>query len=410
MNKRIVKYLITIAIVLTFISCSEDKPSFNSVNGGESRANNYEGIKPVFSNNIKFKELKFDGKIDSSGFMFPPFMLSAYDYLYISNDNKVHLTTEDRVLSSLDLGKDFIVSNPCKDKQGNVYFQTQSGSIYSYNITDRKAPVLNWVNSVKSNDTCIYSDLVYHNGNIYSASSNYGLKVYNDEGKKLYSIEINNLLKDFAISDEGTIYLSTSQDDYTISDTLFAIENGKVKFKKSVEGRLYTAPICFKNEIIVPVLFQIKGDNFIRILRLDNNGNLISKVETNIITKYISADSKGDIYTVSSNAGLGQQVSYLNKYDKQGKKLWSLVVDIDVNSPLLVCDDALAFCGERNRATGLFYVDKNNGKLLSSMSLSNVPEHSLVPVYKNSGGILLGATNTNGLIIAELSDFDKLLR
>ena len=137
--------LILFAILFIFLcSCSEDKPIYNSVNGGHSRSNNYENFDKVFSNYINFKELKFDNIVDSSGFLFPPFMLTSYEFLYISKANIVHIVSEDRVMSSIKLGDDIVVSNPCKDNNDNIYFQIQNGTIFSYSIKDRRNPKLNW--------------------------------------------------------------------------------------------------------------------------------------------------------------------------------------------------------------------------------------------------------------------------
>lgn len=403
------KFILFAIFSLILCSCSNDKPSYNSVNGGYTRSNNYESFDKVFSNYINFKEFKFDNIIDSSGFLFPPFMLNSYEFLYISKANIVHIVSEDRVMSSINLRDDIIVSNPCKDNNDNIYFQVQNGTIFSYNIKDRRSPKLNWKTEKDTTNSGLYSDLVIFNNKIYSSSTSNGLKVYNNKGQLENYISFNNGLRDFSISENGIIYFASTQDDFNIEDTLFAIKDGSIKYSKSLLGRLYSAPICVNNDIIIPILFQINGENFVRIVRLDSTGKEVSRIETNKICKFISADSKGNIYTVSDNPGIGADVSYLNKYSKEGKKLWELVVDLSINSPLLVCEDALVFCGERDSATGLFYIDKNNGKLLSSISLSSIPAHNLVPVFKSSGGIIFGASKKAGIIVIERSMIDKIL-
>ena len=125
------KFILFAIFSLILCSCSNDKPSYNSVNGGYTRSNNYESFDKVFSNYINFKEFKFDNIIDSSGFLFPPFMLNSYEFLYISKANIVHIVSEDRVMSSINLRDDIIVSNPCKDNNDNIYFQVQNGTIFS---------------------------------------------------------------------------------------------------------------------------------------------------------------------------------------------------------------------------------------------------------------------------------------
>lgn len=404
-------FLIPFFIFLIF-SCSEDKASYNSTQGGHNRSNNYEDFSDVFSNYIKYKPLKFDSdeKVDSSGFLYPPFMLNSNDYIYISKENKIHIVIDDRVMSSFNLENNYIASNPCKDEKENVYFQAHNGAIYSYNLSDRRKAKFNWKTNPENLESNLYSDLVYFKDKIYSTSTKGGLKVFNTKGELDYSIEIPNLIRNFSISDNEVIYISTTQDDFEIQDTLYAIKDNEIKFKSALGGRLYTAPVCVKNEIIVPTLYEFNGDNYVRIHRLNEEGKEISKIENNIVCKYISSDNKGEIYTISSNAGLGNQVSYLNKYDKEGKRLWTLNVDLDINSPMLICSDVAVFCGERDGATGLFYIDKNNGKLLSSIALSSVPLHSLVPIFKSSGGVVLGTSNKAGLIVIERSSLDKVLR
>lgn len=405
-----IKIIFSIIFSLIFFSCADEGKTFNSANGGHTRSNNYEGINKVFSNYISYKEFKFSGEVDSSGFLFPPFFINSNDYLYISKSNKIHVIIDDRVMSTFDLETNFIASNPCKDENDNVYFQAHNGTIYSYNLSDRRQAKLNWKTENAKSEPTLYSDLVYMNNKIYSSSTKFGLEVFNTDGKLDYKVEINNSIRHFAIANDNSIYISTTHDDFQKEDTLIAIKDGKVKYKIGLEGRLYSAPICIDNEVVVPILFEIKENKYIRIVRLDENGKLISKIENNIVCKYISADNQGNIYTISSNSGLGIQVSYLDKYDKTGKKLWAQNVDLDINSPMLICDDAAVFCGERDGATGLFYFDKNSGKLSSSIALASVPLHSLVPVYKSSGGIVLGAANNAGLIVIERSSLDKIMR
>lgn len=403
------KYLILIFIIL--MSCSEDKSAFDSSNGGHTRSNDYESISDVFSNYFISSELRFENEVDSSGFIIPPFMLNENDVIYFSKANKAHIIIGDRVMSSIDFGNNYAVANPTFDNNENIYIPLNNGSIASYNVKDRKNPILNWKSPQIDTALCLMSDLMVYEIKIYSSSSIGGINIYDTTSKLISNIKKDNdLIKQFSINDNGYLFFATTKNDFDFEDTLYCYKDGKEVFAKSLLGRLYMAPVSKKGKTYITALFRLQGELLSRLYCIDESGNEVYRIESNITIKHISVDSKENIYVISSNAGLGMAVSYINKYDSKGKKLWTLTVDLNIPSPLVIAEDVLAFSGSRDVASGVFYVDKDNGKLLSTMSLESAPLYNLIPTFKPSGGLIFGASNKSTIINVERSKLDKLLR
>jgi len=403
------KYITLLLLIL--ISCSEEKSAFNSSNGGHTRSNDFEHISDVFSNYYIDSELKFDNEQDSSGFIIPPFMLNENNLVYFSKDNKAHIVIADRVMSSINLGENYAIANPAIDANDNIYIPLNNGSIASYNISDRRNPKFNWKSPQLDTSLCLMSDLILYDNKIYSSSTNYGINVFDSSSNIITNInKDNDLIRQFSINDNGYLFFATSKNDFDFEDTLYCYKDDKEIFAKSLLGRLYMAPISKKDKTYIPALFRLQGELLTRLYCIDEKGNEVYRIESNITIKHISVDSKENIYTISSNAGLGIAVSYLDKYDKSGKKLWSLTVDLNIPSPLIIADDVLAFSGERDGGTGVFYVDKDNGKLLSTMSIDATPNYNIIPTFKPSGGLIFGASNHATIINVERSKLDKLMR
>ena len=241
------------------MSCSEDKSAFDSSNGGHTRSNDYESISDVFSNYFISSELRFENEVDSSGFIIPPFMLNENDVIYFSKANKAHIIIGDRVMSSIDFGNNYAVANPTFDNNENIYIPLNNGSIASYNVKDRKNPILNWKSPQIDTALCLMSDLMVYEIKIYSSSSIGGINIYDTTSKLISNIKKDNdLIKQFSINDNGYLFFATTKNDFDFEDTLYCYKDGKEVFAKSLLGRLYMAPVSKKGKTYITALFRLQ--------------------------------------------------------------------------------------------------------------------------------------------------------
>jgi hypothetical protein len=395
---------------LLAISCSKEQKSYNSSNGGKNRSNDFSKFSSVFSNYYSIYDIRFENEIDSSGFLFPPFILNENDRIYFSKNNNMHVLISDRVMSSYDFGNKYIVSQPTKDDNDNIYIAFSDGTISCFELKNRRRPILKWTYGEGDTTLNIFSDLIYNNNLVYSSIINKGISILDTNGKLITFIENNKLVRHFILTDSEQLVFCSTNDDFDIQDTLYFYSDEKELFRKTDLGRFYTAPVSKNSRVYLPAIFRIRTELLSKIYCLSESGNIEYEIETNITPKFISADSEDNIYVISNNSGLGLAVSYIDKYDKYGKKIWNLTVDLTIPSPIIIANDVLCFSGGRENSSGIFFVDKNSGKLLSSMSLENAPPYNLVPSFNPSGGLLFGASSSAKLIEAERTFLDKLLR
>lgn len=405
------KILVIICLFIFAISCSDNKQAFTSIYGGHTRSNDFEDIGEVFSNYYNIINLRFEDEVDSSGFLYPPFLLNENDFVYFSKSNKIHLVIGDKVMSSYNLEDKYLVANPCLDDNENIYLPLNTGEILSLNVKNRRKIEKNWTTNKLDSGLNIISDLIYYKGNIYSSEIENGLFIYDTSGNKVLNYKFNNnLVRNYSINDKGKLLISTTNDDFEIDDTLYCFNKDKLLFTNVLGGRLYTNSVSKNDKFYIPSLFKIQGETLSKIYCITDNGDIVYSIETNITPKLMSVDKNENLYVISSNMGIGLPVSYINKYDKSGKRLWSLTVDLNIPAPLNIAEDVLAFSGEREGASGVFYVDKNSGKLLSTMSIDASPAYNLIPTFSLKGGLYFGASEKNTLITVEQSKLDKLMR
>lgn len=404
------KYLSLILIFLFFVSCSNERKGLNSVNGGNTRSNDYSRFSSLFSNYYSIYDIRFKNEIDSSGFLFPPFIFNENDRLYFSKNNKLHVIMGDKVVSTIDFENRVPISNPAKDDYDNLYIAFNDGTISCYDFKNRRRPNIKWTYGESDTLLNIMSDIIYYNNLVYSSNIKKGVSILDTSGKLVKFIEKNNLVRHFSVDNFGNLFFAKTNDNFEINDTLYCYYNNMEVFRKSNLGRLYTAPVSKNANFYIPALFRIQGELLSKIYCISNTGNIIYEIETNITPKFISVDSKENIYVVSGNSGLGLNVSYIDKYNSLGEKLWNLTVDLFIPSPIIIAKDVLCFSGGRENSSGVFYIDEESGKLLSSMSLESAPYYNLIPSFNTSGGLLFGASNAAKIIEVERTFLDKLLR
>ena len=131
-------------------------------------------------------------------------------------------------------------------------------------------------------------------------------------------------------------------------------------------------------------------------------------MELPVVLTQISID-KDNIYAAGFSSGIGESMTGVFSYDKNGKQIWQTYFKIKVISPIQLGDKFLIFTGSTFEGGGLFVVKKNDGSLIKSNSLSNEVPLYLIPAISDNRDInFFGAEQLFHFRFSE-TPLDKLL-
>ncbi len=401
--------LLIVAVSLMLNSCGYTSSKGELVNnfGGIGRSNSYIEYDEFYKYSVfdeSFKTKKEGGAIVA------PLALSNQEFYYATTAGTVLLLAKETILWEKELGKDELVnSNMCADKEQNLYAITNNFNIYSYNYNGDLRWKLNICDSIGA--TTIPTDLLCLSDGIIAGTSDGSLVKVSYNGKIIWKKEYNKSIQRILSADmKENLLLILTNNDYDVPDTLYSINpQGNINWKYSAHTRLIKYPVATKDNIYLTGIRFIDEDLVSIVYALDNNGKLLWEKELSYIPRYLSADDDGFIYINGFQNGLGEQMTKLFKIDNKGKLLWHKSYDFTSPSPVLVGKMSLALFGYTDNTVGLYFLDKENGKLLSINSLSNYDPLMQMPTVRPDGAISYAYFQKVGFVRIDEPWINKIL-
>ncbi len=406
-----IKYFLYLTVSFLLASCTGEV-SFEGqpVNqfGGAGRTNSYEEWGKFYRFTIFIDE--FRDIPDTSGAITSPLLLSS-DKMAVANASGAVVCLQNRTfdwLVKLD-GGDAAAAQMCADPMQNIYVIGSSGKLYSISPGGK----IRWKKSII--DTmprfALFSNLLAQKDGILCAVNNGTFKKYDFKGKELWSKKYELSPADmFAASESGKIILPLSHNEFGKSDTVVCLmPDGNELWKSGIPGtRLIGNPAVYKNRIYIPGFKNIKGNKLNSIVVLDTNGKILKEIGIAITPRHISLTKNEDLLAGGYNAGVGREMSGVFCYDKDFNLKWKLFFEAAIASPLMIGTDRIAFFGQQEDASGMFYMRKD-GVYESQVSMSQAPMITLPPVYNPNGAVLFAGKNKMEIIRIDDSDFNKLI-
>jgi outer membrane protein assembly factor BamB len=401
--------ILYIALVLIILSCSskDDKAPIN-INGGSARNNNYSHLGNFYDNIFSITPIEMKDK--SGGFQLP-LVIDNLRIVVTSVNGSVALLSEHKAVWEINLGQNQLVaSGMAADKDLNIYLITTDGEVRSYSIEGN----LRWKYKDDQfiNRQLLYDDLLCQNDGLLVATSSGTLIKLSFAGNRLWSYNHGmQTMLSFCSDRNGNISFPATHNEFGKSDTLHRIKSdGKFSWKKGFENiRFLSNPITSGKVTIIPASYDINEQNLYLIIALDENGKEIWRREINLMPRSLSSDDEGLVYVQASNSGYGESITGIFCLDQKGNIKWKQYLDVKIPSPLILGKDVVTFLGNRRNATGMFFLNKQDGVLIKSVSLSDAPPFNHKPFVMNDPAICFLGLEKMFLIKIDDSAINKVL-
>lgn len=402
------KYIICFLSFL-FISCNSDTTSENyNLFGGIGRTNSYENIKTIYQRLVITDTLlPID---DASGLISTPLVLDDGKFCLSSINGYILLTTREKVIWNHKLSKEeVVVAGMCADIQKNIYCASNKGIVYSFDINGKLRWKVNIFDTVY--DSVQMSDLLAVDDRIIVSADSGKIVSLDTNGNKIWErVSSINSTRTFSADKNGNIAINLTFDEFNQNDTLlFLSKEGKELWKKPFDKiRLIKSPVLFNNKIFLIGIHTKNGERLSKIFIFDDKGNQIWEKELSIFLRFISVDSKENIYVTGYNTGIGETISGVYCYSIDGNLKWKIFYEMSIPVPILIANEFIAVVGMTRKAPGLFIMTKQ-GELSRTISLSDAPTLFLQPNVSKDGNIVFASTEKLALVRIDETLLNKIL-
>jgi outer membrane protein assembly factor BamB len=110
------------------------------------------------------------------------------------------------------------------------------------------------------------------------------------------------------------------------------------------------------------------------------------------------ATADSSLYVGIGSTGVGNPISGVLCFSRQGKLLWKLYLQAELTAPPIVFRQALLCLARQGGALGAYVLSREDGSLREVLSLSEAPPLVLVPAVTPDGEMLLGWSHRLGLL------------
>lgn len=403
---QLIAVIIASVLVLLLSSCDHVTLKGDLVNhhADIGRSNSYESYGEFLSYSNYSDTI---AKANSAGAIVPPLALSNQELVYATTRGTILMMTNQDLLWEKNLDSNTAVNAfMCADKEQNIYAVSNTGTLYSYSVSGE----LRWKKSIADSlsDSGIPCDLLAIDDGIIAGTTDGVLVKLSFDGKILWK-------KSFPSGIGRTISANETNPIITIAsatenDTLAMLTtDGTTKWKVAAGIRLVKYPVVNADAIYCTGLKYVGTEALAIIIVYDLAGKVKWTKELAFVPRYISVADNGDVYANVFQAGIGEQVSAVIRYDKNGKMIWKKYFNLTIPTPVLISKSLIAFMGVTHNAVGLYFVNKDTGIIQSIQSYSNEFPTIQSATVRPDGAISFAYYQKIGFIRSDEPWINKLL-
>jgi outer membrane protein assembly factor BamB len=402
----IISIFITLLAILS--SCSDDYTPINF--RGDGRNNNYEDRSLYSSDYFVFDILK-DSLSDKNieGLKWPLLMSKNGGMIWCGRDNKIKLLSGSAFRWEYDLKNQKIIAPFSISPEGDIIFITSDNSVHSLD----KNGQIKWQESLldslsRFNEKKYYNAILTLKKYFVVTSSDGNIIFFDYSGNILSELNlpvstIGNPLK----VNDSTLIISTSHFHNSKSDSVYILQNKKIKNRLGIKNsRIIIGAISSDEKIFVSSLKSENNENKAFVTSFDIKGNIIWEKNIEHPAMKLSSDDEENIYCLLRENKFDESNNWVIKIDKNGKFRWKLFFDNNIRSDLLIGENNIALFATKENSQGLFYINKQNGKLYSTLSFGQAPDLNPFCAISKGGMIYFGANNEDKIIKIEKDMLD----
>ena len=398
-------YIILLPIIF---SCSDDKTAINF--RGDGRNNNYED-RSLYSSDYFVIDILSDSLHNNyrNGLKWPLLMMENGGIIWCGHDNKVKMLAGSRFRWEFDLKDQRIVSPFAISPLGDIIFITSDNSVSSLG----KNGQINWQESLldslsRVNDKKYYNAILTLKKYFVVTSSDGKIKFFDYSGNFLseLNLAISTIGNPSKIND-STFIISTSHFQKNKSDLVYIFQNKKIKKIFEIKNsRLILGAISSDNKIFTSTLKSENNKNSAFVTSFDTSGNIIWEKNIEHPAMKISSDDEGNIFCLMRENRFDKTHNWIIKIDKNGDFKWKLFFDNNIRSDLLIGENNIVLFATKDKTQGLFYINKQNGKLYSTLSFGQAADLNPFCVISEGGNVYFGTKNENKILKIEKDMLD----
>lgn len=400
------KLLIPI-LCLIILSCSDNKIERNYGNnlGGIGRNSSFE-----FVDNFEyqlFTQIDIDA---TTGATSTPLLLKDEQYIFATDNGKIISVLKNKKNWEYQLDSGAIIgTGVTSDINNNIYSIDDKGTIYSLNNSGKLRFKSQFVvpQAIEIFNTPLTVDNI-----IIFTSSNGNLKIIDSSGNVVYSNKYQlGILNYVSALNKDNILLTLSNNQFGKTDTLISINSqGVENWRYSVSGYRFVKGAITNGENVAIAGTKQGGENPLsKIFYLDKKGKQIWSKEISTIPRFLSMAKNGFTYLVSYSSGMGQMLSGVFAYNQTGDLDWKIYYDYSIPMPLYITKDELFFLASNRETYGLFYLQRNDGKLIKSLNIGETNPIVFIPEIGEDGTIIFAGKKNLRLIRIDETAINKIL-
>lgn len=402
-------HIAVFAFVVFCCSCTNEK-SFEgmpvNIYADAARTNSYQDYGKFYCNMYIVDSIKTN---ELSGVNTIPLYLSSKETLVSTTNGYIALIEHTTIKWKFKIdSNETIAANIAADKNKNIYCITNKANLISLSINGK----LNWKKSLAdsiNNNTSFSSILATDDGVVAAMSSGIIAKI-DFAGKILWRYYSKLAPAEmFCADSKNSLYIPLTNNAFGETDSLLILaSNGKMINKIPFNNtRLMKHPVCYNDVIYLAAVFQENYEKTPMIIAIDANGKTLWKKNIEAIPMFISVSNKGQLFVAGFNSGLGEVSSTIYSFDKTGKQLWELFMDISIPAPIIISKDFAAFLGYQ-KGEPTFCKISFDGVFDNSISLSEAPLMYSKPAINPIGMVTYFGAEKLCIISLDDTPFNKI--
>jgi len=237
---------------------------------------------------------------------------------------------------------------------------------------------------------------------VIAANTRGEVQRFDRTGRSLWRTSCGASLLDApAASPAFGVVLSVTHNDYTLSDTLIALDpaTGARRWTRPLSGeRIVAGPVLVDEHVLVGVQRQRPSGAFAAALvALDRRGAVVWERPLRLTPRGIAADS-GLIAVSCSGTSLDHAGGVLVGFDAAGGERWHREFESGLPSAPALTDQRLFLYALRDGRAGLYTLTRD-GAIERFASMNRVPESRAAITLSAAGELLLGALELPSLVV-----------
>lgn len=303
-----------------------------------------------------------------------------------------------------------LASAMAADSAKNIYAIGMNGNLYSYDIDGN----LRWNVEFPGERPKfpLYSDLLVTNSGLYAASSSGTIARFSLDGKLLNQYwTILAFTEYFSADEDGNIFATASESVFGGTDSLliFSEKLEKTAGLEMENFRSVNGPAYHDGKIVFGGITGTGNEKSGKIILADKSGKIKKEAEIPFFPRFVSIDNEGWIYVSAFTMGFGSAGGGIYKFNNELEQGWDLFIEAAVVSPVMIGRNIVAVAVMAPEGAGAYYVDKERGMVVKTISLTEQPVLNMKPVMSPAG--YMSFTGSDALYVVQISEtqMDRML-